>query len=111
MVMSVLLHDAKAKLLQESGDCLTAEFDINELVYADDTLLIDIHDGALQKYMECVAGVGAEYGLAFNWKKLEVLPVRTTAKIRKADGTHVEAKNSRWTYHFRSWKADRSSTV
>ena len=44
--------------------------------------------------MEWIAEVGAQYGLAFNWKKLECLPIQTTAKIKTPDGTDVKTKES-----------------
>ena len=66
---------------------------MKELVYADDTLLIDLQSDVLQLFMECVAEAGKEYGLSFNWKKLEVLPVRTEACIVKPDGTQVTNKD------------------
>ena len=42
---------------------------IHELLYADDTLLIDDSSDTLQKFMEAVKRAGQEYGLALNWKK------------------------------------------
>lgn len=42
--------------------------------------------------MDCIGEVRKEYGLAFNWSKLEAMPVRTCAKIQKPDGTFVESK-------------------
>ena len=60
----------------------------------NDILLIDVREDVLQKFMECVADAGAEYGLTFNWKKLEVLPVRTSAKILKPDGKDVDVKTA-----------------
>ena len=45
------------------------ETDCNELVYADDTLLLGSNIEHLQVYMDYIAQVGKEYGLALNWKK------------------------------------------
>ena len=37
--------------------------------------------------------VGAEYGLTFNWQKLEILKVRSEEDIHKPDGSCVVAKD------------------
>ena len=50
---------------------------VHDLVCADDALLIDSGPDARAAYMQLVVVAGAEYGLNFNWKKIEVLPVRT----------------------------------
>ena len=47
-------------------DCL-----VNDLVYADDTLLLDVDEEALSTFMECVGAAGQEYGICFNFIKLE----------------------------------------
>lgn len=94
IVMSVLMHDAKAKLEADVGMKLASELFVHELVYADDTLVIDVRSETVQAFMECIGSAGAEYGLVFNWSKLEALPVRTTAEIRKPDGTLVTSKDS-----------------
>ena len=64
---------------------------MNELVYADDILLVDTNSTTLQLLLESIAQAGQEYGLTFNWKKLEVLPVRIEAKI--VTPTHEQVTN------------------
>ena len=49
---------------------------VHELLYADDTLLMDASGGSVEQYMRCVEEVGAEFGLTFNFSKLESMPVR-----------------------------------
>ena len=44
--------------------------------------------------MTAIAAAGANYGLKFNWKKLEVLPVRCDASIATPDGGLVKQKDS-----------------
>ena len=66
MVMTVLWHDAKEKLQTDPVDKLADCTMINELVYADDTLLIDIDSKILQKFMGTIPEIGREYGLFFN---------------------------------------------
>ena len=83
------MHDSKQEM-----NFLACPSNISELMYADDTLLVGVHDNLLQSYMTTIGRVGAEYGLSFNWSKLEVLPVRATTAIYKPDGTAVQNKDS-----------------
>ena len=47
----------------------------NDLVYADDTLLIDVSGGNVQMYMQVVAECGKQYGLKLNWSKVEQMNI------------------------------------
>ena len=71
MIMTVLLEDANEQLLSECGINLSQNMVCHELVYADDTLLIDSVASNLQAYMDCIAACGRTYGLQLNWKKVE----------------------------------------
>ena len=44
-----------------------------------DRCIIDVSSEALQQYMGCVEKMGAEYGMALNWQKTEVAPMRCRA--------------------------------
>ena len=81
IVMAVLMHDAKADLDKRGVD-LSSRLFAQELLYADDTLLIHVDDSILQQSMDCVGKYGEEYGLSFNLSKLEALSVNTTASYR-----------------------------
>ena len=101
MVMTVLLHDANA-LLAGRGVRLT-ELCCNELVYADDTLLIEVSENNIQAYMECIAEVGREFGLALNWKKLEQINVNCEHKVLhspagEASMKYLGALGRRWAH-------------
>jgi len=87
MVMTVLIRDAR-ELLGISAPSL------RELVYADDTLIVASCAEDAEAYMRAVAVAGANYGLQYNWKKLEALPVRCEACIPKPDGTDIAQKDS-----------------
>lgn len=93
IVMTVLMTDAKVKLREELGVELATDLIANELLYADDTLIVDVSNEAVTQYMECIASAGAEYGLSFNWSKLEALPVRCDAAISTPAG-NVKVKDS-----------------
>ena len=66
---------------------------VHELIYADDTLLLDTDPDNLHVFMNCIADVGREYGLQFNWSKLEHLPVRMDATLRRPDGGIIPKKS------------------
>ena len=93
ILMTVLMTDAKATLaglgVELHEHCL-----VHDLVYADDTLLIDVDENALATFMECVGAAGQEYGLSFNFTKLEAMPVRMEASIHTPNGNIVENKHS-----------------
>ena len=93
IVTTVLIHDARAELSVRSGKqphnkCL------GEILYADDTLLVDTHGGVAEEYMRCVSDVGLEYGLALNPGKTEVLCCRCSDRIRTRDGADVRQRES-----------------
>ena len=92
MLMTVVMHDAKEYFAQRQVQ-LSEGLLIHDLMYADDTLLIDADEDVVEAYMQCVGAAGAEYGLSFNWRKIDALPVRTSARIRKPDGTDIMTKD------------------
>ena len=74
ILMTLVMNDAKIKL-EAQGWKLTEDLPIHDLLYADDTLLIEIDVARLTVFMKEVEACGAEYGLALNFKKVEALPV------------------------------------
>ena len=72
MFMTVIMHDASQQLQNSFGNILVAPLSIHDLMYADDTLLIDTYAENVQKYMNAVISTGAEYGLAISWEKVDV---------------------------------------
>ena len=85
LVMTVLIRDAKQLFVGERGGAL---------VYADDTLLMDASRGSLEQYMRCVEEVGAEFGLTFNFSKLESMPVRCADVVQSPGGGEIPKKSS-----------------
>ena len=92
--MTVLLADARSQLLSEEGDILSKDIPIHELLYADDTLLVDVSSSCLQKYMNIIRELGSHYGLELNWKKVESLPVRSDISLTSPDGVAISAHDS-----------------
>ena len=81
MVMTILIWDASRKLhghhLHRAADFHLFE----ELLYADDTRVVNSSPVLAAFYMDKMCEEGAHYGLSFNWAKLEVLNIRNTEKI------------------------------
>ena len=62
MVMIVLLHDAKNDIEEAEGTKFAENMIVNELVYADDTLLIDVHGEILQNLWTQSQKLGSNMG-------------------------------------------------
>ena len=84
ILMSVLMHDAHQKLNNDFGIRFPPD-KISDLLYADDTLLVGGEAHVLQKYMDCIIGLGLEYGLELNWSKVEMMKVGVQADVLKPD--------------------------
>ena len=93
MLMTVLISDVPRNLQEWSPEIKNPDM-VNELLYADDTLVIALDDARAQGYMTCIAQAGANYGLLFNWRKLEVLPIGRDGFISNPDGQFIECKKS-----------------
>ena len=63
---------------------------VHELLYADDTLLIEADEATLEKYMRCVTDCGNKYGLSLNWTKVEVLPVCCNCGLKSPSGETIK---------------------
>lgn len=94
MVMTVLMHDAKQQLRTCPVYSANTQQPIEELLYADDILLIHSSQDAVREYMRCVSDAGSAYGLQFNWKKLENMPVRCHAEFYAPNGEEIKRKTS-----------------
>ena len=94
MVMTVLVHDAKRSLQTNPAYQEHREQQIEELLYADDTLLIHSDEAVVRAYMECFRWAGSHYGLQFSWKKLENMPVKCDAEFDSPNGNPIQRKTS-----------------
>ena len=96
MLMSVLMHDALSKLSPADKD-LVEKGCLEDLLYADDTLLLGRSSDSIQRFLAAVAAEGASYGLQLHWGKLQQLNVRCDAELSRPDGTSIQA-NTEMTY-------------
>jgi len=92
IVMTILMGDARALLVQHGFE-LPGDLPANDVLYADDTLLVERSEDTLQQYTNCVAEVGREYGLVFNWSKVELLRVRSMARVLNDTGVEAAPKD------------------
>lgn len=72
MVMSILITDARIELHSYIGHFIDS---ISEILYADDTLVIDQHGELAELYMSCISKQGRYYGLSLNWTKIVFLAI------------------------------------
>ena len=93
IVMTILMHDA-TRAFRLHGLVQGDGLHISELTYADDTLVVGVQDEFVSKLMCEIQRAGANYGLAFNWGKIEVMPVRCETDLDKPDGKRVPNKES-----------------
>ena len=94
IVMPVLLFDASAKFAIEVETRQPYVLPVNELVYADDTLVVATDPGRAETHMRCIQAMGMSYGLRLNWRKCEVLPIGCEASIAAPDGSYLTCKSS-----------------
>ena len=94
ILMTIIMHDATTKLESSFGNILAAPLGVHDLIYADDTLLIDKSSESVQKYMDVVISTGAEYGLQINWTKVDLLGVRCFPKVQNQNGVDIQQKDS-----------------
>ena len=88
------MHDATGKMQESFGDVLNAPFNVHDLIYADDTLLIDRSSETVQRYMDVVISTGAEYGLEINWQKVDTFGRRRQPNVPISSGDHIKQKYS-----------------
>ena len=94
MLMTVIMHDATSKLQNSFGNVLATLLCVQDLMYANDTLLIDHSPASVQKYMDVVISTGEEYGLQINWFKVDLLGVRCRPKVQNQDGIDIQQQDS-----------------
>ena len=63
-------------------------------MYADDTLLIDSDPALVQEPTRCIEECGMHRGLQLNWRKLELMEVRSDADVVGRDRSPTAAKQS-----------------
>jgi len=93
MVMTVLISDANLKFRAHPHYHNTPAAEFEELLYADDTLIVHSDAGMVDFYMAKIGEVGQQYGLQFNWGKLEYLSVNTDGQFFTPTGEPIPKKD------------------
>ena len=93
IVMTTLMHDARAHM-NAHGVTFSERTLCHELLYADDTLIMDTNIDVVHAFMSSIESAGATYGLALHWGKLELLPVRTSCRLCAPNGDEIKSKDS-----------------
>ena len=65
---------------------------MKDLLYADDTLLINHTSENIQRHMDAIICTGSEYGLEINWKKVEMMGLRCHPDVFDLSGQTIEQK-------------------
>ena len=91
--MTILLHDAREDL-KEKGYDFKDEAGIHELLYADDTLLIDADAHIIAEYMYSIEQCGKHYGLEFNFAKIEALPINCKPDIEDSQSNVIKMQDA-----------------
>lgn len=89
--MSIIIADERQELHAKIG---SPEDDVFEVLYADDTLIVDQDGDLAEMYMYCIRDQGLYYGFDFNWTKIMYLSINCNPCIRKLDGQPVKRVNS-----------------
>ena len=93
IVMTTLMADAHKELRRRLPNLADAHF-VRELIYADDTLLLDADPVVVGELMACVENCGKHYGLSLNWRKVELMKVRSNAHLQNGAGDLVQEKEA-----------------
>ena len=80
----MLIQDARTAFLSRRDPARTEE--ISDLMYANDTLILEVNNEHAEIYMFCIEQAGRMYGWQLNWNKMEELPMRCEAQIKKSNG-------------------------
>eukprot|EP00973_Karenia_brevis_P044169 6119247-Karenia_brevis.AAC.1 len=79
------MTDAKA-MLSEAAQNAYERGDLEDVLFADDTLLISRCGAHIEEYMTAVEQRGKDYGLQIHWGKVCFVPVRSRTPVRSPNG-------------------------
>ena len=93
LVMTVLFHDIGVEHYRDLSECRLDQISFNEVLYADDTLLISRNTFGMNLLLHAIEDESAYYRLKLNHDKCHVLAMNGHNCIRFKDGSrmkHVE---------------------
>ena len=92
ILMTVMIRDVHDNLNSKRGTLEHINF--NELVYADDTVLITNNTNAMNRLIEKIQYCAGYYGLNFNEKKCISMNFNTKSKTKFADNSFVPTEEN-----------------
>ena len=87
------MHDAMDKLGPAAAEAYRA-YTLFDVLYADDTLILDSPLANVAHFAKAVEQIGATYGVARHWDKTRAMAVCSERPILKADGTALPQASS-----------------
>ena len=93
ILMSALMTDAQAQLSTCSQAALSNGY-LEDILYADDTLIIGRVGAHVKEYMKAIEQCGHECGLKIHWGKVQLVKVRTNEELTGPDGQILSDKQS-----------------
>ena len=93
MLMTVLMKDARDRL-SESAKAAFETGDLEDVLFADDTLRISTSGQHVEEYMVAVTECGSQYGLQIHWDKVYYVPVCHQQPIHKPSGEPIPPQDS-----------------
>ena len=94
MVMSVLLADVAANLRSEKYTEKSPYIVTEDVLYADDTLLVATDVKKLQRHLDLIEQAGRSYGLELNLAKTVLLKIRHDGELIGSSGSPVRASDT-----------------
>ena len=92
VVMTVIFHDVHEKLHCTLPEHRVPGAELDEVMYADDTICISTDTRSMNRFLEQIEIIGEEYGLKLNKGKCEVMYTMNEANVHFKDGTKVPKK-------------------
>ena len=90
LVMTVLFHDIADKHHRVLGACRPEKVNFNEILYADDTLLVSKNTSGMNTLLHAIEDESAYYGLKLNHDKCAVLAMNGRNRIVFKDGSSMK---------------------
>ena len=92
IVMSVIMHDAHAKLSKEAKLAVT-EGRLADLLYADDTLLIGSNTKYVGELAAAVEEIGKRHGMSLHWGQTQAMSIGSNEHFRVLAATHCQNRS------------------
>ena len=93
IVMSVLMHNARALLSAEAAEAVR-EHSLFDVLYADDTIILGTSTKFVQELAAAVEAAGAEFGMTLHWGKTQALAVCSNEPLQGPDGSYINDSGS-----------------